>query len=86
MLRAEAQQMLDRRYFPEQVSGRLRVLYPDDPAMRVSHETIYQSIYVYPRGELKRELRACLRSGRVVRRRREPRCSIINAVPIGQPP
>src|SRR5580700_12210480 len=63
-LRAEVQQMLDRRYSPEQASGRLKMLYPDDPAMRVSHETIYQSLYVYPRGGLRRELQACLRSGR----------------------
>jgi len=83
------QQMLDRRYSPEQASGRLTVDYPDDPAMRVSHETIYQSIYVYPRGGLKRELQACLRSGRAVRRRRgrrELRGKIIDAVPIGQRP
>jgi len=89
VLRAEVQQMLDRRYSPEQVSGRLKVLYPDDPAMRVSHETIYQGIYLYPRGELKRELKACLRSGREVRRRRgrrETRSSIIDAVPIGTRP
>jgi IS30 family transposase len=88
-LRARVQQMLDRRYSPEQVSGRLRVLHPDDPAMRVSHETIYQSIYVYPRGGLRRELQACLRSGRAVRRRRgrrEIRGKIIGAVPIGQRP
>jgi transposase, IS30 family len=88
-LRAEAQRLLSRRYSPEQVSGRLKVEHPDDPAMRVSHETIYQSIYVYPRGELKRELQACLRSGRSVRRRRgrrEIRGRIIGAVPIGQRP
>ena len=63
--------------------------YPDDPAMRVSHETIYQSIYLYPRGGLKRELQACLRSGRGARRRRgrrEMRGRIIGAVPIGQRP
>src|SRR5580692_11530889 len=88
-LRAEVQQMLDRRYSPEQVSGRLKVVYPDDPAMRVSHETIYQSIYVYPRGELRRELKACLRTGRAVRRRRGRRTlrvGIVDAVPIGQRP
>jgi transposase, IS30 family len=88
-LRREVQQMLARRYSPEQVSGRLKVLYPDDPAMQVSHETIYQSIYVYPRGELRRELKACLRTGRAVRRRRggrETRGSIVDAVPIGQRP
>jgi IS30 family transposase len=88
-LRAEVQQMLDRRYSPEQVSGRLKVRYPGDPAMRISHESIYQGIYVYPRGELKRELRACLRSGRQLRRRRgrrETRGTITGAVPIGQRP
>jgi transposase, IS30 family len=89
VLRAEVQQMLDLRYSPEQASGRLTVLHPDDPAMRVSHETIYQSIYLYPRGGLKRELQACLRSGRDTRRRRgrrEMRGKIIAAVPIGQRP
>jgi transposase, IS30 family len=89
VLRARVQQLLDRRYSPEQASGRLKVAHPDDPAMRVSHETIYQSIYVYPRGELRRELTACLRTGRQVRRRRgrrEVRGSIIGAVPIGQRP
>jgi transposase, IS30 family len=89
VLRARVQQLLDRRFSPEQVSGRLKVLHPDDPAMRVSHETIYQSIYVYPRGELRRELRACLRTGRDTRRRRgrrEMRGGIIGAVPIGQRP
>jgi len=89
VLRAEVQQMLRRRYSPQQASGRLTVLHPGDPAMRVSHETIYQSIYVYPRGELKRELQACLRSGRGARQRRgrrEMRGKIIGAVPIGQRP
>jgi len=89
VLRARVQQLLDRRYSPQQASGRLRVAYPDDPAMRVSHESIYQSIYVYPRGELRRELKACLRSGREVRRRRgrrEARGTIIGAVPIGARP
>src|SRR5580693_5689278 len=89
VVRGRVQQLLDRRYSPEQVSGRLKVLYPDDPAMRVSHETIYQSLYVYPRGELRRELTACLRSGREIRRRRgrrEARGTITGAVPIGQRP
>ena len=89
VLRAEVQQLLDQRHSPEQVSGRLKVLYPDDAAMRVSHETIYQSIYLYPRGELRRELKACLRTGRQVRRRRgrqQIRGTIIDAVPIGQRP
>jgi transposase, IS30 family len=89
VLRGEVQQMLTGRYSPEQASGRLRLLHPDDPAMRVSHETIYQSIYVYPRGGLKRELAASLRSGRDTRRRRgrrETRGKIIGAVPIGARP
>ncbi len=83
------QVMLSRRYSPEQISGRLKVKHPDDPAMRVSHETICQSIYVYPRGELRRELKASLRSGRRLRRRRgrtELRGRIIGAVPIGERP
>ena len=59
VLREEVQGMLDERYSPEQASGRLKVKFPDDPSMRVSHETMYQSLYVYPRGGLRRELRAC---------------------------
>ena len=62
---AEAvQQLLGRRFSPEQIAGRLKVLFADNPSMRISHESIYQSIYVYPRGELQRELKAALRSGR----------------------
>jgi transposase, IS30 family len=89
VLRERVQALLDDRHSPEQASGRLTVNYPDDPAMRVSHETIYQSLYLYPRGELRRELKACLRSGRQVRRRRGRRQApgaIIAAVPIGQRP
>ncbi len=80
--------MLDRRYSPEQAAGRLKTRHPGDAARQVSHETIYQSLYVYPRGELRRELRACLRSGRAVRRPRprEARGQIIGAVPIGDRP
>jgi transposase, IS30 family len=88
-LRQQVQRLLDRRYSPEQISGRLKVEHPDDPGMHVSHETIYQSIYVYPRGGLRRELRACLRTGRAVRHRRgrrETRGRIAAAVPIGQRP
>jgi IS30 family transposase len=88
-LRGEVQRLLTRRYSPEQVSGRLAVEHPDDPSMRVSHETIYQSIYVYPRGGLRRELKASLRTGRAMRQRRgrrEMRGRIVDAVPIGQRP
>ena len=89
-LREAVQGMLERRYSPEQASGRLKAMHPDDPSMQVSHETIYQSLYVYPRGGLKRELRASLRSGRRLRRPRGrgpgTRGKIAGAVPIGQRP
>ena len=55
---------------PQQIAGRLRIAHPHDPMMRVSHETIYQSLYVQGRGELRRELARCLRSGRARRRPR----------------
>jgi IS30 family transposase len=55
---------------PQQVARRLRLDHPDDPEMHVSHETIYQSLYVQGRGELRRELARCLRSGRAQRRPR----------------
>jgi len=61
----------DRRWAkswsPEQISHRLRLEFPDDESMRVSHEAIYQSLYVQGRGALKRELTACLRTGRALR-------------------
>jgi IS30 family transposase len=52
---------------PEQISHRLGVDFPDDESMRVSHEAIYQSLYVQGRGALRRELTACLRTGRALR-------------------
>ena len=61
----------DRRWStawsPEQIAHRLQVEFPDDESMRVSHETIYQSLYVAGRGALRRELVACLRTGRALR-------------------
>jgi len=61
----------DRRWAtawsPEQISNRLKVDFPDDESMRVSHEAIYQALYVQGRGALKRELVACLRTGRALR-------------------
>jgi IS30 family transposase len=61
----------DRRWAtswsPEQISSRLRLDFPDDESMRVSHEAIYQSLYVQGRGALRRELTACLRTGRALR-------------------
>ena len=56
-----------RSWSPEQISNRLRLDFPDDESMRVSHEAIYQSLFVQGRGALKRELTACLRTGRTLR-------------------
>jgi transposase, IS30 family len=55
---------------PQQIAARLRIEFPGDPMMRVSHETIYQALYVQGRGELRRELARCLRTGRAKRRPR----------------
>ena len=61
----------DRRWAkawsPEQISNRLRIDFPDDETMRISHEAIYQALYIQGRGALKRELVACLRTGRALR-------------------
>ena len=56
------------RCSPEQITRRLKVDFPDDVSMRVSHEAIYQALYVQGRGALRRELTACLRTGRAVRK------------------
>ena len=52
---------------PEQIAHRLRVDFPDDPSMRISHEAIYQALYIQGRGALKRELVSYLRTGRALR-------------------
>jgi len=61
----------DRRWAsswsPEQISRRLQFEFPDDASMRISHEAIYQALYIQGRGALKRELTACLRTGRALR-------------------
>lgn len=88
-LRDAVQDLLDQRLSPEQVAGRLRLLHPDNDQMQVSHESIYRSIYLYPRGELARELKASLRSGRQVRRprgRRKNGSRIVGAVSIAERP
>uniref|UniRef100_UPI0026B389DA IS30 family transposase n=1 Tax=Mycolicibacter longobardus TaxID=1108812 RepID=UPI0026B389DA len=67
-LLAEVVRRLKLRHSPEQIMRRLRQDFPDDPEMRVSHETIYQAIYVQPRGELARLVKAALRTGRTQRK------------------
>jgi IS30 family transposase len=61
----------DRRWAtswsPEQISERLKLDFPDDQSMRISHEAIYQALYVQGRGALRRELVTCLRTGRTLR-------------------
>jgi IS30 family transposase len=64
------QAKLEKRWSPEQISRTLAEEFADRAEMQVSHETIYQSIYVQGRGELRRELHRCLRTGRAVRRPR----------------
>jgi IS30 family transposase len=66
-LRAIVEEYLACRFSPEQIAGRLRVEFPDQPEMWVSTETIYQSLYVQSRGALRRELTKCLRTGRALR-------------------
>ncbi len=69
-LRAHVQGQLHAKFSPEQISQRLVVDFLDDPEMRVSHETIYQALYVQGRGALRRELTTCLRTGRALRKPR----------------
>jgi IS30 family transposase len=68
VLRDKVEDDLAKKYSPEQIAGRLKVDFPDQPEMQVSTETIYQSLYVQSRGALKHELTRCLRTGRAVRR------------------
>ena len=67
-LKARIWEDLGKNYSPEQIAGRLRHDFPDDPDMTVHHETIYRFLYLQPRGELKRQVAAALRSGRATRR------------------
>jgi transposase, IS30 family len=72
-LRQEVQDRLEDEHSPEQIAARLKVDFPDDLEMRVSHETIYQSLYVQGRGALRRDLTTRLRTGRALRKpRRTP--------------
>jgi IS30 family transposase len=71
-LAAQVGAWLAEWWSPVQISRRLRIEFPGDPMMHVSHETIYQALYVQGRGELRRELARCLRSGPAKRRPRGP--------------
>ncbi|MFI8888686.1 IS30 family transposase [Streptomyces sp. NPDC053813] len=78
-LRDFVQHHLERRWSPEQICQALKTRFPDRPEMHVTHETIYQALYVQGRGELRRELARALRTGRTYRRphrsatKRQPR-------------
>jgi IS30 family transposase len=71
-LRAYVQDKLScaERWSPEQISNRLRLDFPDDESMRISHEAVYQSLFIQGRGGLSRELTKCLRTGRALRKPR----------------
>lgn len=89
-LRAQVETWLaEELWSPTQISAQLRIEFPDDPMMRVSPETIYQSLYVQGRGALRKELAACLRTGRAIRRNRsrlERRGRIADMVMISERP
>ncbi len=89
-LRNQVQQWLTCKYSPEQISHRLKIEFPDDPQMRVSDETIYKTLYIQGRGELRRGLTSKLRTGRQLRRPRRTserrRANIANMVNISQRP
>jgi len=82
---------LKKRWSPQQISRWLPGEYPDDPEMRVSHETIYMSLFVQGRGALRKELAKCLRQGRAFRcsggkRLQSGRGKIRDMVPISERP
>ena len=86
---AAIEEGLQRRWSPQQISSRLKLDHPDDEGMRISHETIYRSLYVQSRGELRRQLTANLRTGRSTRRSRgriDARGGIAEMVPIAERP
>lgn len=91
-LRMAVAEKLALDWSPEQIAGWLRVQYPDDSDMQISHETIYRSLFVQARGVLKKELMKHLRSRRMMRRSRlastegQPRGQIIDAVSIRERP
>ena len=80
---------LRARWSPAQIAARLKLDHPEDPQMRISHETIYRALFIQARGELRRQLAANLRTGRRRRRqhgRVDRRGHIVDMVPISQRP
>jgi transposase, IS30 family len=69
-LRRRVEDLLAERWSPQQIAARLKLEFPDDPGMQVSHETIYRSLFVQARGALRKDLAHCLRTGRTRRRPR----------------
>jgi IS30 family transposase len=91
-LRRWVQERLDVQDSPEQIAGRLPVEFPDDATMRISHEAIYQAIYLHAAGQLRREVRRHLRTGRAARKPRATRSPhsgrghLLDAVSIAERP
>ena len=88
-LRQLVERLLAARWSPQQIAWQLRQDHPDEPELRVSHETIYQSLFVQGRGALRAELTRCLRTGRARRRpagRAKPDGRIANMVLISERP
>src|SRR5829696_4587815 len=90
-LREVVEAKLAVRWSPQQIAGWLPLAYPQDPVMRVSHETIYLSLFVQSRGALRRELQRCLRTGRAMRSPRgkrlpQGRGQLRDTLPISQRP
>ncbi len=89
-LRQVVQDQLEQEHSPEQISVRLLLDFPDDPEMRVSHETIYRALFVQGRGSLRRDLAQRLRTGRALRKPRravgERRSQIRDMVNIAERP
>ena len=90
-LRAVVEAKLALRWSPQQIAAWLPLAYPQDPVMRVSHETIYLSLFVQSRGALRRELQRCLRTGRAMRfprgkRLPQGRGQLRDILPISQRP
>jgi len=83
---------LKMQWSPQQISGWLKTQFPEDPSLQISHEAIYQTLFVQARGALKKELQRHLRSGRVMRhgrtatRRGQTRYQIVDAVSIRERP